>query len=295
MESRIATEHVYVLQDVLAAEQARDKALSNKKEAFGTLQSLLFRPKDDDIQISRTEKRYEPFWHVACRGEVDYGMRTTLTITTPTPHAYAVVLPQEQDKEQPSHPVDAKGTFTMPALAQCREERTRDLLIDGLTGQAQPTLQRYKAAAKQEVPDLATFEVGNAILVPPQYRASYVLRQPLSEMMFAIQADELYREIVEVTHLDLYFRPIYAFEYSWAAKDRRVTVDIDGVTGELKGTAHAIGQISTDLGKFLTPELLFDIGADAIDLLIPGGGIVMKVGRAIAQRQRNNEQAKSEP
>jgi hypothetical protein len=37
----------------------------------------------------------------------------------------------------------------------------------------------------------------------------------------------------------------------------------------------------------LSKELLFDIGADAVDLLVPGGGIAMKVGRAVIRRSES--------
>ncbi|MBC7250760.1 MAG: hypothetical protein H5T62_10805, partial [Anaerolineae bacterium] len=41
----------------------------------------------------------------------------------------------------------------------------------------------------------------------------------------------------------------------------------------------------------LTKDLLFDVGIDAVDLLIPGGGIAIKVGKAIvdSRRSKNTE------
>ncbi|MGH2543131.1 MAG: hypothetical protein ACRDIB_10050, partial [Ardenticatenaceae bacterium] len=58
--------------------------------------------------------------------------------------------------------------------------------------------------------------------------------------------------------------------------------EIDGLTGEIRADGHAVHQA---VGKMLTPELLFDVGIDAVDLLVPGGGIALKVGRAIIGQQ----------
>ena len=38
--------------------------------------------------------------------------------------------------------------------------------------------------------------------------------------------------------LDLYFRPVYAFEYEWTAKGKRVVLEFDALTGE----AHSGGK-----------------------------------------------------
>ena len=100
--------------------------------------------------------------------------------------------------------------------------------------------------------------------------------------MQEVQADTVHKEIVDIKTVDLYFHPIYVFEYHWVSKDRRQTVPIEGVTGELSTATKAIGSIMV---KSITPELLFDVGADAVDLFIPGGGIAMKVGRALTRKQ----------
>ena len=116
-------------------------------------------------------------------------------------------------------------------------------------------------------------------MVPPQVRASFVVRQVLGGMLKPIQADALLEERVEVEKIDLYYRPIYAFEYLWQSKDRKAVGEFDGLTGELHTGGKTIRQ---QISSVLTKELLFDVGIDAVDLLIPGGGIALKVGRAIA-------------
>ena len=59
------------------------------------------------------------------------------------------------------------------------------------------------------------------------------------------------------------------------ASDRRGVVEIDAVTGAVR---HG-GSLLPQLGKVITRDALFDIGADTIGLLVPGGSIAVKVAR----------------
>jgi hypothetical protein len=74
-----------------------------------------------------------------------------------------------------------------------------------------------------------------------------------------------------------------AFEYLWQPKDKRVVVEFDGVTGEIRTGGKAIRQ---QVGKMLTKELLFDIGVDTVDLFVPGGGMAIKLVRALAEKRK---------
>lgn len=278
MELKIADERAFLLTEQFTPEQAREKAIASKMSVFGMLNNLLFRPKEDDVKITRTERRYEPIWHIACHSEVEYDIRTTFTVSAPTKNVKAVVLDGVPDQSF----TPEKGQFTLTGINQCRESHDREVICDAVTGNEQPTWEKFLSYPKEEITNLATFHPEGVVVVPPETRASYLVRQQLGEMMQAVQADTVHKEIVEIKTVDLYFHPIFVFEYHWVSKDRRQTVQIDGLTGELSTATKAIGSI---MGKSITPELLFDVGADAVDLFIPGGGIAMKVGRALTRKQ----------
>ena len=53
-------------------------------------------------------------------------------------------------------------------------------------------------------------------------------------------------------------------------------MEIDAVTG----TIRQGGSLLPQLTKMVTRDALFDIGADTIGLLVPGGSIAVKVARA---------------
>jgi hypothetical protein len=120
-------------------------------------------------------------------------------------------------------------------------------------------------------------------LAPPEVRAPVVVRQVLGDVLHPPSADQILEEEVVVDCLDLYYRPVYAFEYVWQAKDKRVTVEVDGLTAEFKSTGKAFG---SQLKRVLNREVLFDIGGDVINLVVPGGAIALKLTKAVAERRR---------
>jgi hypothetical protein len=58
--------------------------------------------------------------------------------------------------------------------------------------------------------------------------------------------------------------------------------EFDGLTGEMRTGGKTLRQ---QIGAVFTPEVLFDVGVDAGGLLVPGGGIAIKVDRAITSRE----------
>ena len=48
----------------------------------------------------------------------------------------------------------------------------------------------------------------------------------------------------------------------------------------MTGALHSGGSLLPQLGKVISRDALFDIGADTVGLLVPGGSIAVKVARA---------------
>jgi len=88
---------------------------------------------------------------------------------------------------------------------------------------------------------------------------------------------------VDIATVDLNFRPIYAFEYEWAAKNKRAVIEFDPLTGEM----HVGGKTWSDQIKSLVNrDLLFDITADAFGTIVPGGSIAVKLVKAVVDRKK---------
>lgn len=170
------------------------------------------------------------------------------------------------------------GLITLSGLEHCREEFQQQVFVEGITGEKIPALAEYFKFPAIEIPeeDLDNFAPEGTIVVPPQARASAIVREALAAMIKSVQADRILDERVEVERVDLYYRPVYAFQYQWLSKEKEAVMEYDALTGELQGGGKTFQQY---LGKVLDAEFLFDVGIDTLDLLVPGGGIAIKLAR----------------
>jgi hypothetical protein len=76
MEIELADQHVFVLDDRMTADEIRQRALDRRTGAFGSgLGNLLQRPKADDIELVASQRRLEPFWHIAAQARYVYDRR----------------------------------------------------------------------------------------------------------------------------------------------------------------------------------------------------------------------------
>jgi hypothetical protein len=168
-----------------------------------------------------------------------------------------------------------RGSFVLPTLEHCRDEFSSELYLDGVSGAAVADAAAIVGGPRHEVSDMATLSEDDTVVVPPEQRASYVVRQLLATMMKPVQADSVSEESMTIQNIDLYYRPWWAFEFHWKPKDKKGVVELDAVTGQMRP-----GQALADrVGKVMNREALFDIGADTIGLIVPGGNIAVKVAR----------------
>ncbi len=155
--------------------------------------------------------------------------------------------------------------------------------FDGLSGQ-KADLSRFQKFTKTEITDLEHFAPDGMLVVPPQMKASAIIRQILGEVIQPVsKAQIIHEERVDVESLEVNFRPVYAFEYEWTGKGKRVIVEFDALSGD----SHSGGKKwSDDIKGILTRDLFFDVTADAVGMLVPGGGIAVKLVRAVVDRSK---------
>ena len=274
MEVTLADERALLLGAQLSMDQAEGRAWSNKIDAFGRLvkmTSLFSRPKDDDFELLYKEQRYQPFWHVICSSRYVYERSRQYKVTISGPEVKSVTIEGlEYDA--------SSGSLSLTGLEHCREEMRREVFIDGFTNQSDPSLADYLKFSSSEVPDedLDDLTTETTIVVPPQARASAVVRDILIGMIKSVQADRILEDQINVERIDLYYRPVYAFHYRWLSKEREAIVEYDGVTGQAQADGKTFQQY---VGKIVDPEFLFDVGVETIDLLVPGGGLAIKLAK----------------
>lgn len=280
MDLVVAPEQAMVLRDQINPQEALQRADAAKLTAFGSINKLFFRPKEDDIELGTVERRLDPFWHVKARTEYAFQRRARFYAPVSSGEVKQVTISGIEE------PFTVEGmNISLEGIEHCEALHERELFLDAVTGQPKE-YRHYLAFNATPIDDLMSFKPEGVLVVPPQKRASMIVRQLLGEMMKPFEADVIHKELVQVDPIALYFRPTYAFEFVWPSKQKRGILEVDGLTGALRTDGQQFGG---QIGKYLTPDVLFDIGIDAVDLLVPGGGIALKVGRAFVQRQDRNK------
>ncbi len=281
MDIQLGNQRLLVLSERLSFEDIRQRAMDRRAQAIASgIGGLLQRPKTDDITHIATQRRLEPFWHVACHSLYVYERTRPYAVQASALEVQAVtVLGQTFNVVAQGGPA---RTFTLPVLELCREESTRETFSDGVTGAPVPDGAVMISGPSTEVADPTTLSADGTVAVPPEHHASFVVRKLLSEMLKPVQADSVQEESLVLEKTDLYYRPVYAFEFHWVPKDKRGVLEIDGITGQMRQAQN----LTTSLKGMVSRETLFDLGVDTAGLLIPGGNIAIKVARAAIDQQR---------
>jgi hypothetical protein len=102
--------------------------------------------------------------------------------------------------------------FRLTGMEFCREDTERETLFDGLTRAENPALSSYlkfqPTPANAEILTRAT--QAGTIVVPPEAKASALVREVVSSAIGRIEADRILDEKVIVDAVDLIYRPVYA-------------------------------------------------------------------------------------
>ncbi|MBI3981019.1 hypothetical protein HY345_03385 [Candidatus Microgenomates bacterium] len=273
MQINVADQRILLFSDQLTPEEAKQKSWEKKTMAFDAISkvtSFLSRPKDEDFELVYQEHRYQPFWHVVAKARYVYERTADYQVEVSGPEVKAVTL--QKTKYEVTN-----GHFHTSVLEHCQQDEEEEVFVSGVSGHTQPELRKYlslsptvvKGKLEKSVPE-------GSILVPPQARVSAIMRDSLSKMIKGIQADKILEEEVKVECVDLYYRPVYAFQYRWKSKGKEGIIEIDGLTGEFRSGNRTFKEY---FGKVLDQDFLFDLGADAAGILIPGGSIAVKVAK----------------
>ena len=282
MDIYLATEHAYHFIPQFNVEVARDRVEQKKVNLIaGTLGSLFSRAKPEDLQLATVENRVEPFWLLEASSRTVYDRARTYTIPSGGAEVRSVTVMGTDFPVVPQPKGD--NAFTLTGVEHCVQELKSRQTFDGITG-AKTDLLKYAGSAKTEIADLTTFAPEGVLVVPPQVKANAVVRQVTADVVQPVQnVQTIHEERVDVETIDLNFRPIYAFEYEWAAKNKRVVIEFDPLTGEM----HTGGKRWSDqIKSMVTRDLIFDITADAFGTVVPGGSIAVKLVKAVVDRKK---------
>ncbi|MDD4653019.1 MAG: hypothetical protein PHQ34_12415, partial [Methanothrix sp.] len=236
------------------------------------LTGLFSRPKSEDVKITYNEFRYEPFWHIACNVHYEYDRTRSYNVPVIAPEVKSVTV------DGKNYTIAAEPRqFAITGTEHCMEESGTEIIFDAVRGKEQKW-EKYLRFDKETVIDIEKLSSEGCLVVMPEMRASAAVRQVLASMLRPIQADIVHEEKATIHIVDLYFRPVYAFEYKWEPKGKTMVVEFDGLTGVMTSGGITLRQ---QFEKMITRDLIFDVGADAANLLLPGSSIAFKVAKSM--------------
>lgn len=270
---RVESEKLLLLEDSLGWDKARLLSVDNKARAFGSLFNFLSKPNPDDIEVIYEEKRYEAFWHVVGASQFEYKKRNKYRVAVSPEVVDLEILGKEFKIDRDSN------NFQIESVEHCKENYREEMMIDANTDQAGDFIKylRFPHRLIGSTDELTRDGTPIAYL---ETRANTLVRMVLQALVKPIKADEIIYEDITVHDLNLYFYPIYTFEYHWKLKDKKATVAFDGVTGEVNLKAT---KITDTLSKNFTADDLFEFSKEIAANLVPGGGLAMMVGKKIVQ------------
>ncbi len=271
MDVELSEERVLVIADRVSPEEAEAKAMGKRFEAFGAMARLtgfLNGKQTDAVDLVYREHRLQPFWRIAATGCCAYER---------TRRHQIALGPEVRTAHWEGRALDlAGGHVVVPLLETCREESSKEVLLDALTGAATPALAAYL----EFKPVLTTSEelaarsngVGGEVVVPPNVGASAAVRDLLAGMIGRFDADVVTEERVRVEAQELIYRPVHAFKFRKGEKE--AVVEVDAATGAVR-TGGVV--FETLMGKVMDPAFLLDFGVEAVNMFVPGARLAQIV------------------
>ena len=274
MEVTVADQKIFMVSTLVSVDTAVEAAERNRVAAFGQVSRLMNRSKAEEISLSPVEKRFDPLWHVVARKHLVFD-RTKRYHVPASDGTVKVVTFQGVDYQVND------GRYTLQGLDHCEEDITVETVVDAVTGaqvQAAPIIGAPRAEIGTEM------RSDDASVVPPEVKASGLIQRLLHSLITPYEADEVFEETIEVSQVDLVYHPSYMFEATWPSKGKTSLIQVDGVTGEVDLDVKLRLQ---GIRGVITRDVLLDIGTETFNMVVPGGAIALRLGRAIVERGRD--------
>jgi hypothetical protein len=262
----VAESRILVLTGEKSFEEMKELAWNKKTAAFGGLKNMLSRPKPEDISIIHSEKQYKPVWHVVCSVHLEYKRKQEYLIKIDDPAVQKVNLCGEEKELSPER------TVSVTSIEQCSEDDSREMFIDAHTEEI-VEFSKYLEMPNRLISQTEELMADNNIVIPAKVKAAYLIRKMMNDLLKPVDADEVLAEYVRIETMDLYFKPIYAFEYYWEPKGKKNVLEFDGLTGEYQS-----GKVLKEkVAEVFTEETLFEVGAEVAGFIVPGANIPVKI------------------
>jgi len=278
LQFNVLKQNIHAFEDRYSQIECEGLAIGKKGKAFGGIFSGIKRlvSSQDHIRLANSEKRYEPFWHIAGSSVLEYKRTTEYGFET---------KPEVKDIKINSVVHEIKEGTNWCAVSgedHCFEHYEKEMMVNANTGEA-GDYKKYLQFPSRTIKQTEELMKDKVVVVPAKVKASFLARQLIKELIKPIHADKILQEKVKVDHLTLYFRPIYAFEFIDSKTGKSSILDVDALTGEVK-KGSIIGK---GLKEIFEEGDLFEIGTEFATDFLPGAkAAVMVVQKVRDARKR---------
>ncbi|RDF10849.1 hypothetical protein DPV92_04705 [Haemophilus paraphrohaemolyticus] len=291
MNEVLSLEHVevpaYEFEDFYPEHLAKDAAEQHKNSAFSStlsglakvapLKSLAVKSskllnKDEDIELIRSERRLEPFWKIEVKRIINYELVQNYRTNVENPDAKSVLIEDASEEIKVNTPQNMNiqtSYISFNVKEICQRDIIFSSVIDGMERSHvhESLLQAYLKEPKYRSKPLESEVIEPSLL---QSGLMQRARQKLLETTI-INAPTLDEKTV-IECLEIYFRPVFAFEYHHKKDNRTAIIEVDGLTGKVidNGTSWFSQKANQEKMK----SLLKDVVSEVAGSIVPGGATI---------------------
>jgi hypothetical protein len=258
---------------VISPKEAKKLAEENKHRSLSFFSRIIYRPKDEEIQLTMYEARYQPFWQIGFAAKIEYVRERQFKIELDS-QVNEIKIGDQYFKA-------SDGRVCLNIDEKCSIERSEQIFIDAVSGN-KTDFQELMQRRSRKLASIAELEHKDFAIIPARVKASIPVRNMILEIMQPLKAIEIISQNLEIEKLNLCFRPVYVFAYSWKERNQSVAFSIDGITGKICEETS----VPNNDGSRISEANLFDIGADAIGLVVPGGDIAARIAMALLGKKK---------
>jgi hypothetical protein len=308
----------FALRPRISAETALTEAGDHKRKVFPFDPTTVLPGRKRRVEATLMERRLVPYWHVNCSSHFDYSSVTEYPIIAQNPQAKEIYLPGPDGLK--SYAVDttrrAEGRVMISGLEHCIVRKREVDWIDSYLRWPDPPPDRVQEFQKREqehkqrlkdytekhepieVVDFSAFfqalqvdgealfadSVPTTITVPLE-KADIIVQRTLKAVMESISAEYIHSWGLRVETINLYFRPLYVFEFKqYDVQDREVrekrVEELDGLNRNLWTPLPTTGRPKSDIPWAEILKLSTDLG---LVLLrdVSGVGQILELGKVL--------------
>lgn len=279
----------YEFEDYYPEHLAQEAAEQRKNSAFSTTLSTLSKVsqistlvskgskmliKDDEIELTRSERRLEPFWNIRMKRIIRYELDKTYRVEVENADAQSIIIDGSTDELKVNSPQNmniSTSYISFKAKEKCQRDIIFSGVIDGMERGYiyEELLQSYLKNDKYRRKTLTSEVVEPTLLTTGLLQRA---RKKLSETT-EINAGKLEEDTI-LEYLEIYFRPVFVFEYQHKKDNRIAIIEVDGLTGEVIDSGTSWFSQKANQEKMKT--LLTGVMSEVAGYLIPGGATITK-------------------